>query len=70
MHQTARVAEDECRAAGDARRWTTTECEDREKYAPWNKKMTYQPMLQIPDEPWRVDASWRDAYSSASKERR
>ena len=32
-----------------------------EKYAPWYKKMEHHPMLQIPDEPWRVDASWRDA---------
>lgn len=39
-----------------------------EKYAPWYKKMKYHPMLQIPAEPWNVDASWRDAYFHASKE--
>ena len=39
-----------------------------EKYARWYKKMKYHPLLQIPAEPWRVDASWRDAYFRGSKE--
>jgi hypothetical protein len=39
-----------------------------EKYAPWYKKMQYHTMLRIPTEPWRIDASWRDAYFYASKE--
>ena len=38
------------------------------KYAPWYVKMPYHAMLQIPAEPWKVGANWREGYFYASQE--
>lgn len=39
-----------------------------EKYARWYVKQEYSPIFMMPDEPWRVDASWREGFFQASKE--
>ena len=37
------------------------------KYAPWMTKYDYQPVFGVPDDPWRVDANWDDAYYRAAE---
>lgn len=45
--------------------------EAREFYAklsPWTQKKEYVPVFSVPPDPWRIDASWEDAYYESAKE--
>jgi hypothetical protein len=30
--------------------------------APWTQKIKYSPVFEVPPDPWKIDASWDDAY--------
>ena len=35
--------------------------------APWTKKFGYTPIFVVPADPWKIDASWDDAYFDSAK---